>query len=201
MLVVRNTMTSPVVTIEPKATVRQALDLMRERDIRHLPVVSPEGLVGLVTERTVLPLIMPSMLEEITVAEAMIAEPMTIGPNDSLETAARIVYEHKVGCLPVVEDGRVLGMLTVPDLLATFVEFLGLLTASVRLDVALAPRDEALEEVVSLARRHGARILSVGLTPDSKGRTVYSIRLTRQKTEDLVREIEAQGHEVVSVLN
>ena len=194
-------MTSPVVTIEPRATVRQALDLMRQHDIRHLPVVSPEGLVGLVTERNVLPLIMPSMLEEITVAEAMIAEPMTIGPNDSLEAAARIVYEHKVGCLPVVEDGRVVGMLTVPDLLATFVEFLGLLTASVRLDVVLAPRDEALEEVVSLARRHGARILSVGLTPDSEGRTVYSIRLTRQKTEALVREIEAQGHEVVSVLN
>jgi len=193
-------MTSSVVTIEPRATVRQALDLMRQHDIRHLPVVSPEGLVGLVTERNVLPLIMPSMLEEITVAEAMIAEPITIGPNDSLEAAARIVYQHKVGCLPVVENGRVVGMLTVPDLLATFVEFLGLLTASVRLDVALAPRDEALEEVVSLARRHGARILSVGLTPGSKKRTVYSIRLTRQKTEALVRKIEAQGHEVVSVL-
>lgn len=200
MVLVKNRMSAPVVTISPESPVRAALELMRRHDIRHLPVVKAGRLVGLVTERTILPLVWPAMLEEISVAEAMIADPLTIGPEERLEAAARIFYQRKVGCLPVVENGKLVGILTVPDLLATFVEFLGLLTASVRLDVVLADRDDSLEEVAGLVRRGGGQILSVGLIPDPEGRNIYSIRLTRQETRPLVKQIEALGHRVVSVI-
>ncbi len=198
MLSVGSRMSSPVETISPEATVEEALRLMRDRDIRHLPVVQDGRLVGLVTQSSARPLIFPSMIAEIKVADAMVHDPLTISPTDDIETAARLFYEHKIGCLPVVdEDGGVVGILAVPDLLATFIEFLGLLTNSVRLDLILAPRREALEEVVSVVRHFGGQILSIGVMPSREGETIYSIRLTPQQIKPIAKKLAAQGHQVV----
>jgi len=201
VLTVRSQMVSPVVTISPGATVKDAFDLMRRHDIRHLPVVAREKIKGLVTERSIQPLLWPSMIEEIKVSEAMVPDPITVEPGDGLEKAARLFYEHKIGCLPVVEGEKVVGILSVPDLLAAFIEFMGLLTSSLRLDIVLAPREDALEEVTTILRRHGGSILSVGMLPAREGRAVYSIRSTRLEPEPLRRELTDKGHRIIALLS
>jgi hypothetical protein len=89
----------------------------------------------------------------------------TIGPDAPLEEAASLLVVKKIGCLPVVADGRLVGIVTETDLLAVLVELLGLLTHSTRLDVGVAGGPDAYERIVEIIRAHDGRIISVGAGP------------------------------------
>ncbi len=75
----------------------------------------------------------PAMLEDISVKDLMVNDPITIGPDGLLEDAARLVYRNKIGCLPVVDDNSaLLGIVTVADMLAALIELMGFLSSSSR---------------------------------------------------------------------
>jgi len=126
-MLVQDLMTPDVLTLHPADTLATLLDLMRDHDIRHVPVVDDEeGLLGLVTHRDVvrgavssrddLPLnVRDDLLAHRTVDTVMSADPMTVEPTDTVEEAAGMMLEHKLGCLPVVEGDRVVGILTESD--------------------------------------------------------------------------------------
>ncbi len=122
-------MTGSVVTLSPDQKLREAIQLFRTRRIRHLPVVDAESrLVGIVTDRDVKQAT-PSLhsgvdqdgyeriLDETRIDQVMTREPTTISPDAPLKAAARIFIGDKVGALPVVEDGRLVGIVTSIDLL------------------------------------------------------------------------------------
>jgi acetoin utilization protein AcuB len=104
-----------------------------------------------VTEGDLRGAIWPSLVEDIQVKDLMITDPVVAQPETMLEEAARLVHQHKIGCLPVVDRrGALMGIITVVDLLAAVIEFMGLLTVSSRLDVRLPKRPEAFEEVLRI---------------------------------------------------
>jgi acetoin utilization protein AcuB len=128
-------MRSPVVSIGPETTVREAVDLMRARALRHLPVVDPGGrLVGIVTDRDLRQAVFAPVVQErlgggdavgdIPVREVMTWAVVTVRPATDLREAARLMHEQKIGALPVVEGDRLIGILTESDLLAAFEEAL-----------------------------------------------------------------------------
>ena len=125
-------MTPNPVSVPPATAVFDARRLMQDRRIRHLLVVEEERLVGIVTDRDIR-LNLPSpatslsvwevnhLLGRLTVGEVMSKSVITVGPGRNAAEAARIMLEHTIGALPVVEGGRLLGIVTETDMLRAFV--------------------------------------------------------------------------------
>ena len=92
-MLVKNRMVKKLITIERNCTVVEALSLMKKFSVRHLPVVDGQRLVGLITESDLREVMLPSLVRDIPVEQIMIEDPITVGPNDSLEEAARIISQ------------------------------------------------------------------------------------------------------------
>jgi CBS domain-containing protein len=128
---VAHLMSRDVITIRECATCQDAVAAMFRNRIRHLPVVDADGcLVGIVTDRDIRHhLFAPEIFREIgsvtverllasvKVAQVMSRPVVTVAPDDALEAATRMMLEDKVGSLPVVDRGRVVGIITETDLL------------------------------------------------------------------------------------
>ncbi|QJA06364.1 CBS domain-containing protein [Thermosulfurimonas marina] len=195
---VKHWMIKEVIRISPEDTLGEALRLMREYSIRHLPVTEKDRLVGFLTESTLRQYVRPEDLSR-RVREIMIVRPITVSPEATIEEAARLIYRHKIGGLPVVEGERLVGILTITDLLEAFIEFMGLLRASSRIDVI--PRDpEGLEGVLDLIRAHGGKVISIGMEMEPTGEKIYHIRLEKMPLEALASALEVAGHRVVSLV-
>ena len=127
-MVVEDVMTRDVVTLTPEHTLRDAIDTLRSKRIRHLPVVEDQKLVGIVTDRDVkraTPSVLAGwdrahydeMLLTIKVAQLMTREPITVPRQSALKAAVEIFIDKKVGALPVVDNGHLVGILTEIDIL------------------------------------------------------------------------------------
>jgi acetoin utilization protein AcuB len=134
-MVVRDVMTEDPFTIEPDASLDRASDLMCAKDLRHLPVVDPAGrLIGIIAERDLRraalapavdedistdgqrPLCRPGQApQDLLVKDVMSCDVLTTHPEAPLAHAARVMFERRVGSLPVILDGRLVGMLTERD--------------------------------------------------------------------------------------
>ena len=124
---VRDIMSAEVTTLGRNDTLLLAKDIMNLGRIRHFPVVEEDELVGVVSQRDLyrasLGTVMQygekaqrAFLESVAIKEVM-ADPISIGPNASVQDAARLMMEHKIGCLPVLEDNRLVGIVTETDML------------------------------------------------------------------------------------
>lgn len=126
-------MTTDLVTVPVDSDLDTARHLMRKHRIRHLPVVDAQGVcVGLLSSTDVLAAT-DSMLREtndrvraseIPVAEVMVREIATVSPNASLRQAALFLEKHRIGCLPVVADGKLLGIITDTDFVGVAINLL-----------------------------------------------------------------------------
>jgi acetoin utilization protein AcuB len=125
---VEDVMTRDVVTLTPEETLRDAINLLRRKRIRHLPVVDGHKLLGIVTDRDVkraTPSVLAGVerdeydnsLVAIKVAQLMTRDPITVSGRASLKSAVEIFINSRVGALPVVDDGRLIGILTDIDVL------------------------------------------------------------------------------------
>ncbi|MDW8318869.1 MAG: CBS domain-containing protein [Anaerolineae bacterium] len=134
-MLVRDVMTRDPVTVGPEEPIGAALELMRVGRFRHLPVVEGDRLVGIITDRdlrlaTNSPLVLREkwysdfILESIKVKACMTSDPITVTPDTPLLDAALIIQERRFGSLPVVEAGKLVGILTETDLLATLIRLL-----------------------------------------------------------------------------
>jgi acetoin utilization protein AcuB len=197
---VKNQMSRRVVTISPDTSILRAMEAMRENSIRHLPVVQGEDLVGLVTEGDLRQASLLSLVDKVSIEDIMIKKPLTISPEASVEEAAKIIYRHKIGGLPVVRGRKLVGIITIVDLLQSFIQLLGILKSSSRIDLILGERAHAFEEVSAIFRGHGAEIISVGMSnhKDRKNR-VYYFRLGKCRVQPIVDSLRKKEYRVLSV--
>jgi CBS domain-containing protein len=133
---VRDRMTRSTTTVQSDALVSGAIELMRSRRIRHLPVVDHGGrLVGMVTDRDLRQVVFDPVVQArlarttdalrgLTVRDVMTWGAITVTPDTSVRDAARLLHENKIGALPVVDHDRLVGILTETDVLRTFREML-----------------------------------------------------------------------------
>jgi acetoin utilization protein AcuB len=197
-LAVREVMATHPITVRPHETARHAYQLMRDNRFRHLPVVEDGRLVGILSDRDLRPVLLSPGLARARVRELMSEDLTTVGPDTPIEEAASLLVVKKIGCLPVVAQGQLVGIVTETDLLAVLVELLGLLTQSTRLDVGVAGGPDAYQRIVEIIRVHEGRILSVGAVPGSEGKTVFSVRLEPCDTRPIVEALRTAGFEVLS---
>lgn len=193
-------MTKDVISITQDRSIQECVNLMKKHSIRHLPVVEDGKLVGLVTEGDLRQVFLASLLEDLTIKDVMISDPITVFPETEIEDAAKVIFYNKIGGLPVVdEEDRLLGIITVADILAAFIEIMGVLKASSRIDVILGDDPEAFEKVSSLIRDGGGEIVSVGISGHrTRKKRIYYFRLKKCNVKHLTKVLERAGYQVVS---
>jgi acetoin utilization protein AcuB len=206
MLLVRDSMTREVVTVGPETTAAEALALCREKGIRHLPVLEGGWLVGMISDRD-LRSATPALgdpdraqaLERIRVADEMAKEVAKVRPEDPIEEAAIEMYERKIGCLPVVDDDDLVGIVTSSDVMRAFVRLVGAHAPGSRVEVALSRRPGAFAGVAGILQNAGVNIVSVLASSkgeDEAGERVAVFRIDTIDPRRVVEGLEAAGYAV-----
>ena len=189
------------ITISPKTPVGQALKLMQQHQIRHLPVIENDVMVGWISARTLREVLLASMLEVITVGDVMVQAPISVTAETSVEEAARLVHEHRIGGLPVLEGDKLVGVLTVNDLLSAFIIMLGLLRSSSRLDLLIDSKPKTLEKVSRLIQESGGKIINIALGPTQEDKRCYFFRLEKCDLDPIISTLKDQGYQVVDFID
>jgi len=125
-------MSTNLITVTPGATLAEARTLMQDNRIHHIPVVEGDKLVGLVTLTNVLAATDSFLRDdrsrihanEIGIADTMVTDVATVDVNASLRHAALFLEKHKIGCLPVLDDGKLVGIITDTDFVAVAINLL-----------------------------------------------------------------------------
>ena len=197
---VKNYMKRNPVTIERDALLIEAARLMKEHSIRYLPVVEDDQLVGFVTLTNLEELIFPSAKDNVHVHEVMIRNPITVNVNASIEMAARLTHDYKIGGLPVLDKKKLVGIITASDLISAFIDIFGLRKSSSRLDV-LVSKSSGVQDVTRILLEEGCEIICVSTESHSSRRKMYCFRLEKCNLGEIVKAVEDNGHKVVSVVD
>ncbi len=172
-MLVKGWMTSDVMTIDEDTSMMKASQIMKENNIRRLPVMHKGKLVGMVTDRDIKEA-SPSkattldvhelyyLLSELKVKDIMSKNIFTIGPEETVEKAAVKMLEHRISGLPVVNDkGKVVGMITQGDIFKVLVSLTGIYRGGIQFAFNLEDRPGSIKEVGDLIRKHGGRMVSI----------------------------------------
>jgi len=190
------------ITITENATIEEAIEVMKVNSIRHLPVVTETNVLhGFVTLADLKLGLIPSMLGGVTLSDLMIKNPITVQPDDDIEIAAQLIYKHKIGGMPVVKDGMLVGIITETDILRAFIDMMGILTASSRIDVVIDDEPGLFRKSLQIIQDNGGDIINVGMTAQQTGKRIYYFRLSACRTDILKDALENQGFEVVDAMD
>jgi acetoin utilization protein AcuB len=173
-MLVRERMSRSPVTIPADVPITEALRVMRENEVRRLPVLDEAGtMIGIVSEKDLL-YAAPSpatslsihemhyLLSQLLVAELMTTGVITVSPDTPLEEAARIMADSKIGGLPVVSEGQLVGIITETDIFKVFLELLGAREAGTRLTMEIAERRGEMARVTTRIAQQGGNIRALG---------------------------------------
>jgi len=209
-MLVRDYMTRHPLLADASMSIIEAQRYMGENNVRHLPVVSDgKRLLGLVTRQTLLvePGRLTSLdvweiaryLSGLTLKDVMVREKdvVTVSPDTTIEQAARIMVEKKIGCLPVVERGVVVGILSEIDLLAHLTEMMAVRVPGVRVTVRMPDVKGELAKLVKAISAQGWGILACGGAPApreaGKWDAVVKLRyVTKEQVVAALQQIEGQ---------
>jgi len=190
------------ITITANATISEAIELMKINSIRHLPVVSEDKtLQGFLTLDDLKQGLIPSMLGDLTLQDLMIKDPITVSPDDDIETAAQLIYKNKIGGMPVLKGDQLVGIITATDILRTFIDMMGILSSTSRIDVVINDKAGSLKKALQIINDKGGDIVNVGMTSQPSGRRIYYFRLAACETEVIKKALERQGYEVQAAMD
>ncbi len=190
------------ISITEKASIQEAIEIMKANSIRHLPVVGKGNMLeGFVTLADLKTGFIPSMVADVSLKDLMIKDPVTVGPDDYIEIAAKLIYKHKIGGMPVVKDGKLVGVITQTDILRAFIDMMGILTASSRIDVVIGREPGSFKKALQIIHDSGGDIVNVGVKPQMASDRIYYFRLTPCKTESIKIALEGEGYKVVAAMD
>ncbi len=190
------------ITVMGKSSVQDALELMKVNSIRHLPVVSRDKkLKGFITLADLKQGLIPSMLGNLTVEDLMIKKPITVSPDDDIEVAARLIYKYKIGGMPVIADNQPVGIITETDILRAFIDMMGLLSASSRIDVEVEDKPGSFKKVSQIIQDNGGDIMNVAMATHQHGKRTYFFRLFLCPTEPIKKALETEGYKVTETMD
>ncbi|MBU8879752.1 acetoin utilization AcuB family protein [Bacillus sp. FJAT-29790] len=206
-MIVEEIMKAEVTTLSKDDSIADAIKLMGAKKIRHLPIID-EGkrLVGLVTDRDIRDAT-PSIFEtedfknglQNPLKMLMKTEIITGHPLDFVEEVSAILYEHRIGCLPILKDEKLVGIVTETDLLRTLVELTGAHQPGSQVEVKVPNRAGMLCEVATVISNRKANIQSVLVYPDKSDEN-YKILVLRVQTMNplnLIDDLMNAGHQVL----
>jgi acetoin utilization protein AcuB len=193
---VEHVMTAPAVTVGPEAYAEDATALLQEGRFRHLPVVRFGKLVGMVSERDLR--VARALTEEPRVGTIAHEDVVTVEPGTPVEDAAVLMLRHKIGALPVVQDGRVIGIVTESDIFRTLITVMGALQPSSRLQLELSDLPRQLADIARITAALNVPIVSLVTEPGGEaGHRIVVLRVGTIESGPLIGAIERYGVRVM----
>jgi len=204
-------MTTKIVTVAPETTMVKARDLLREHNIKQVPVLDRQGrLVGILTDRdirsawaspaTTLSIYeLTYVLQKLTVESVMVKNVITATPDASIERAAKIMHDHRIGSLPVVEGDKVVGIITSTDLMEVLLDALGIEEESGRIMVLVKDRIGVLADVCGLLKQKNINIRSMVTLPLHQYPGFYELvmRLNPTDRAKAAEDLTQAGYKVI----
>ncbi len=205
---VRWRMTPNPIVIDPQTSILDALHIMKEKKVRRLPVVAHGKLVGIVTEKdlrespslkaTSLSIFeLNYLLAKTPVSEVMTKDPITVTPDTTIEEAAVIMRDNQISGLPVVEDGKVVGIVTETDIFDMLVKLLGFRNGA-RFTLHIENRVGAVADLAGIFKDLGINIISIVAFEEEReeeGNVV--VRVDTKDTEKVVSALKSAGIKVI----
>jgi acetoin utilization protein AcuB len=206
-MIVEEIMKTEIVTVTPTVSIAETMRLMETKKIRHIPVIDAEQqLVGIVTLSDIRDAA-PSIFRANEHVEDMQNPVDTIMKKDVItghhldfvEEIAALFYEHKIGCLPITNDRKLVGIVTETDLLRTLVELTGAHQPGSQIEIRVPNLAGKLSDITSKIKNRKANILSVLVYPDKKN-DQYKILVIRLQTMNptlLIQDLKQSGYDVL----
>ncbi len=202
-------MTTNPFTVSPDNTVPEAIAIMNAHKVRHLPVVEHGRVVGVLASSDVAAA-SPSkatsfsageityLLNKLKVAKVMTPRPVTITPDELLEEAAVAMRTHKIEMLPVVvEDGRLVGVITESAILDAFIDILGFRDQGTRLTIEATDAPGVLSTLTGITAKHGANITHLAVYRGESDQSTVVLGVNSRNTESLEQDITESGFRII----
>jgi acetoin utilization protein AcuB len=205
-MIVEQIMKTPVITLQPTNTITEAIQLVRQCRIRHIPIVDSENhVVGIVTDRDIRD-VSPSIfhihehLEDLQkpISTIMKTDVIVGHPLDFVEEVAALFYEHKISCLPIVKDRKLVGIVTETDLLYTLIQLTGAHQPSSQIEIKVPNESGMLSKAAAIIAKRNTNIASVLLYPDQDEN--YQILVFRVQTMNpigIINDLKNAGYTVL----
>ncbi|OEH91799.1 acetoin utilization AcuB family protein [Bacillus solimangrovi] len=205
-MIVEEIMSTEIITLHMHDTIEKACELIYSKPIRHLPIVDNEShVVGIVSDRDIRD-VSPSIFHseehkedlQKPIASIMTQDVLTAHPLDFVEDICSLFYEHQIGCLPIVSEGKLVGIVTETDMLHTLVKLTGADQPSSLLEIKVKNRAGVLTDVASVFRRNKINIISVLVYPaKSDNYKILIFRVQTMNPMSVISELKTDGHEVL----
>ncbi|MCF3943295.1 acetoin utilization AcuB family protein [Oceanobacillus alkalisoli] len=206
-MLVESIMNTEVITLPPTATIEEALRLLKENKIRHIPIVDKANqVIGIVSDRDVRDAMPSSFLKDADRQELqneiqtiMTYPVVTVHPLDFVEEIARIFYEKEFACVPVVQNDELVGMVTEKHMLHTFIQLTGTHVQSSQIEVKVPHRPGILPEVAQIIGDHNVNIVSILIYPygDDPEYKVLVFRVQTMNPMPIIRGIREAGFKLL----
>jgi acetoin utilization protein AcuB len=209
-MLVKDRMSRNPITVRQNVGVEEALRLMHSENVRRLPVVDRHGtMVGIVSELDLLKVSpspatslsvyeIPYLMAKIKMKDVMTKDVITVTEDTPLEEAARVMADNKIGGLPVMRDGKLVGIITETDLFKTFLEMLGGREEGVRISMFVPDEEGMLAKIAGKVSEMGINITALS-TIMGEDPSMYLVTMRVEEDADmdaLVAAIEEMGFEV-----
>ncbi|MGV3464772.1 MAG: acetoin utilization AcuB family protein [Heyndrickxia sp.] len=205
-MIVEEIMKTEITTLTPNDSLESAILLMGQKKIRHIPIINDKNeLVGLITERDIKNASPPlqqskiGITSDVSIKEYMITNIITGHPLDFVEEVAAIFYEHKIGCMPILRQQKLVGIITSTDLLHTLVELTGANQPGSQIEVKVPNRTGILYEVAGILRKNNVNIHSVLVYPDrtDANSKIIVFRIRTMNPIKVIENLQENGHHVL----
>lgn len=208
---VRDRMTPDPYSIQVNASVNTLIGLMKEKNLRKVPVLDGEKLVGIVTDRDI-ERVSPSkatslsvyeinyLLSKVTVADAMVSEVVTCAPDEYIEEAALRMRESRINSLLVMEGEKLVGIVTDSDLFDALIDMMGGRTKGNKFVIRVPNKPGVLSRVSSLIGEGGINISHFVMTEGTDTAMLYVRTPLDADPENTRRKLEDAGFEIESLV-
>ncbi|NLW45350.1 MAG: CBS domain-containing protein [Syntrophomonadaceae bacterium] len=210
---VRERMSRDLAIVTPDTSIADAFQLMQERRVRRLPVMSKNKLVGIVTIKD-LNRVSPSSATSLSIFELnyLLAktkikdilpknmEVITIDADANIEKAAVLMREHQIGGIPVLENGELVGIITETNIFDAFIDILGVNRPGTRIDMEVDERVGAVAAVTGIIAQHGISIENIVLVEKERGLYDLILRLDTTEADEAVVSLRHYGFKILDVI-
>jgi len=202
-MLVETMMTKQVVALDSTMPIGDVTALMEQRHIRHFPIVDEGELVGIVSDRDLRtvgsehPKAKVGVSFKDEVAKIMNAPVITAHPRDPIEEAAKVLCENKIGAMPVVQEGELIGIVTAVDFLRELTTMTGVRASSTRLEVELDNAPGSLAALLASIASHNVGVSSILSTKQDAETVSFVLRVDTIDGRGLADALRSSGFNVL----
>ena len=194
-------MSHPVISVTPETPVHDALAMFKKEHIRRAPVVKDGKVVGIITESDLLnaspsPVTslsvweMNYLISKVTVKQVMSKKLISVDVTTPIEEAARIMADKKIGGMPVMRSGKLVGIITETDLFKIFLELMGARTKAIRVTAEIEDKPGTLAKVTKAIADAGGNFISFGqFSGDDPSSKILTFKIAGLKKDEITKAL------------